>query len=187
MGSTPTDSALPYVRSSSFRTSRSAALSPCLSLPPKSNSRAPGLRRSSRCAATQAVILVGCCRPGKSFGVDSYAQYMTAVSTLQKTIMGDAANIQPELLATTVFSHQAPDPGEAVGSVYALHAIADGATLAHALDKLGVDDPEISQAVKASYESMIGEDDRRVPSQQQRQDAKDRLHGFHLSRAWFRG
>lgn len=123
----------------------------------------------------------------QSFGVDSYAQYMTAVSTLQKTIMGDAANIQPELLATTVFSHQAPDPGEAVGSVYALHAIADGATLAHALDKLGVDDPEISQAVKASYESMIGDDERTVPSQQQRQDARDQLHGFHLSRNWFRG
>jgi hypothetical protein len=73
---------------------------------------------------------------------------MATVSTLQKTIMSDAANIQPELLATTVFSHKAADPGEAIGSVYGLHAIADGATLAHALDKLGVDDPEISQAVK---------------------------------------
>ena len=78
--------------------------------------------------------------------------------------MSDAANIQPELLATTVFSHKAADPGEAIGSVYGLHAIADGATLAHALDKLGVDDPEISRAVKAVYQSAIGEDDRRVPT-----------------------
>ena len=38
----------------------------------------------------------------QSFGVDSYAQYMGAVSSLQKAIMSDAANIQPELLATTV-------------------------------------------------------------------------------------
>ena len=44
--------------------------------------------------------------------------------------------IQPELLATTVFSHKEDNPGEAIGSVYGLHAIADGATLAHALDKL---------------------------------------------------
>jgi hypothetical protein len=123
----------------------------------------------------------------QSFGVDSYAQYMTAVSSMQKAILSDAANIQPELLATTVFSRQAADPAEAVGSVYGLHAIADGATLAHALDKLGVDDPDISQAVKALYQSAIGEDDRQVPSQQQRQNARDQLHGFHLSRSWFRG
>ena len=101
--------------------------------------------------------------------------------------MSDAANIQPELLATTVFSHKTADPGEAVGSVYGLHAIADGATLAHALDKLDVDDPDISQAVKAVYQNAIGEDDQRVPSQLQRQNARDQLHGFHLSRNWFRG
>ena len=129
MASTPTDSALPYARSSSYRTSRSAALSPCLSLPPKSNSRAPGLRRSSRCAATPAVILVGCCRPGNPLGSDSYAQYMAAVSTFAEGGHARCWNIQPELLATTVFSHKVADPGEAVGSVYALHAIADGATL----------------------------------------------------------
>jgi hypothetical protein len=56
----------------------------------------------------------------QSFGVDSYAQYMGAVSSLQKAIMSDAANIQPELLATTVFSQKAADPSEAVGSVYGL-------------------------------------------------------------------
>ena len=43
-----------------------------------------------------------------SFGVDSYAQYMGAVSSLQKAIMSNAANIQPELLATTLIS---PDSG----------------------------------------------------------------------------
>lgn len=123
----------------------------------------------------------------QSFGVDSYAQYMAAVSNMQKAILSDAANIQPELLATTVFSRTAPDPAEAVGSVYGLHAIADGATLAHALDKLGVDDPTIAQAVKALYQSTIGEDDRRAPSPEQRQNARDQLHGFHLSRNWFRG
>jgi hypothetical protein len=65
----------------------------------------------------------------QSFGVDSYSQYMSAVSDLQKAIMGDAGNIQPELLATTVFDPKVPAPGEAIGSVYALHAISEGATL----------------------------------------------------------
>jgi hypothetical protein len=34
--------------------------------------------------------------------------------------------------------------------------------------------------------SRIGEDDRAVPDQQQRQDAADQLHGFHFGRSWFR-
>jgi hypothetical protein len=123
----------------------------------------------------------------QSFGVDSYAQYMAAVSSLQKVILSDAANIQPELLATSVFSRNAPDPEEAVGSVYGLYAIADGATLAHALDKLKVDDPDIAQAVKTLYQSTIGEDDRRVPSPQQRQNARNQLHGFQIRRTWFGG
>jgi len=120
----------------------------------------------------QGSDLAGLLPTWQSFGVDSYAQYMAAVSSLQKAIMSDAASIQPELLATTVFSRKVADPGEAVGSVYGLHAIAEGATLAHALDKLGVDDPDISQAVKTLYESVIGEDDRAVPSQQQQQNAR---------------
>lgn len=123
----------------------------------------------------------------QTFGVDSYGQYMTAITGLQKAIMGDAGNIQPELLATTVLSPKIPAPGEAVGTVYALHALAEGATLAHALDKLGTDDSGILAAVKALYRSTIGEDDRAVPDPQQRQNAQDQLHGFHISRSWFRG
>jgi hypothetical protein len=68
----------------------------------------------------------------QTFGVDSYGQYMTAISALQKQIMKDAGNIQPELLATTVVSRKVPAPGVAVGTGYGLHAIAEGATLAHA-------------------------------------------------------
>jgi hypothetical protein len=109
------------------------------------------------------------------------------VSDLQKTIMEDAANIQSELLATTLADSEVPTPAEAIGSVYGLHAIAEGATLAHAIDKLGVDDREVSEAVKALNRSRIGEDDRAVPNPQQRQDALDQLHGFHLSRSWFKG
>lgn len=123
----------------------------------------------------------------QSFGVDAYGQYMKSVSDLQKEIMGDAQNIQPELLATTVVSKTVPAAGEAVGSVYALHAIAEGATLAHALDKLQVDDGAVSNAVKALYQSRIGEDERAAPDAQQRQDALDDLQGFHVSRSWFKG
>src|SRR5271166_5329384 len=123
----------------------------------------------------------------QSFGVDSYGQYMTAITGLQKAIMEDAGNIQPELLATTVLSPEVPAPGEAVGTVYALHAVAEGATFAHALDRLGTDDSSVLQAVKALYRSVVGEDDRAIPGPQQRQDAQDQLHGFHISRNWFRG
>src|SRR5215469_14139158 len=112
----------------------------------------------------------------QTFGVDSYSQYMTAISALQKQIMEDAGNIQPELLATSVFSPKVPAPGAAVGTVYALHAIAEGATLAHALDKLGTDDGDTMGAVKAHYRSVIGDDDRAVPSSQQQQDARDQLN-----------
>lgn len=118
----------------------------------------------------------------QSFGVDSYAQYMKAVSDIQKTIMEDAANIQPELLATTAISSAVPTAAEAVGSVYALHAIAEGATLAHAMDKLGIDDDGIVKTIRTFYQNVIGEDDRAVPDAQQRQDALDQLRGFHLSR-----
>lgn len=122
----------------------------------------------------------------QTFGVDSYGQYMTAISALQKQIMGDAGNIQPELLATTVVSRKVPAPGVAVGTVYALHAIAAGATLAHAMDKLGTGGGETVGAVKALYRSVIGGDDRAVPSPRQQQDARDQLNGFHLSRSWFK-
>jgi len=123
----------------------------------------------------------------QSFGVDAYGQYMKSVSDLQKAIMGDEQNVQPELLATTVASGPVPPVGEAIGSVYALHAIAEGAALAHALDKLGTNDSAISGAAKALYQSRIGDDERAVPDTQQRQDALDELQGFHLSRSWFKG
>jgi hypothetical protein len=123
----------------------------------------------------------------QSFGVDAYGQYMKSVSDLQKEIMGDAQNVVPELLATTVVARPVPAAGEAVGSVYALHAIAEGATLAHALDKLGINDSAISGAAKVLYQSRIGDDERAVPDTQQRQDALDELQSFHISRNWFKG
>lgn len=49
---------------------------------------------------------------------------------------------------------------DSYGQMYALHAVAEGATLAHALDKLSVDDDGIVQAVKAMYRSTTGEDER---------------------------
>jgi hypothetical protein len=112
---------------------------------------------------------------------------MTAISALQKQIMADAGNIQPELLATTVLTPTVPGPGVAVGTVYALHAIAAGATLAHALDKLPTDDSGVAEAVKEQYQATVGTDSRAAPDPQHQQDARDQLHGFHVSRSWFRG
>jgi hypothetical protein len=81
-------------------------------------------------------------------------------------------------LGTRRLSALRPDSGVAVGSVYALQAIADGSTLAHAIDKLGIDDSNVLDAVRAMYRNAIGENDRAVPDEQQRQDATSQLQGF---------
>jgi hypothetical protein len=55
----------------------------------------------------------------QTFGENSYAQYMKAVSDMQKKIMADnGKNIQPELVATTVLSSTVPPAAVAVGTVY---------------------------------------------------------------------
>jgi hypothetical protein len=42
-------------------------------------------------------------------------------------------------------------------------------------------------AVRAMYRNAIGENDRAVPDEQQRQAATSQLQGFHIGRSWFRG
>ena len=62
--------------------------------------------------------------------------------------------------------------------MYALHAVAAGATLAHALDKLSVDDDGIVQAVKAMYRSTIGEDERAALNRCNGRERKTRTARF---------
>jgi hypothetical protein len=122
----------------------------------------------------------------QTFGVDAYAQYMKSVSDIQQLIMEDEANIVPELLATTLLSSSVPPSTAAVGTVYALHAISEGASQAHAVDTLKTDSPEIISMVRKVYESTLGQDERAVPTAEERQSAEEQLSGLHLSTGWFR-
>jgi hypothetical protein len=126
----------------------------------------------------------------QSFGVDSYAEYMKCVSEIQTLIMEDETNISPELLGTTVVSsgpHQMPTAAASVGMVYALHAIAEGSTLVHALDKLGTEESDVAEMLRAAYQSILGEGEKLVPDQGQKLAAKDQLYGLHLKDHWFGG
>jgi hypothetical protein len=110
---------------------------------------------------------------------------MKSVSDIQKAILEDEASIQPELLATTIVSQTLPSAAAAVGSVYALHAIAEGATLAHAVDKLQTDDDEVVRAVRDLYLARIDEEERAAPDTQQQEGTREQLYGLHLSGGWF--
>jgi hypothetical protein len=121
----------------------------------------------------------------QTFGVDAYAQYMKSVSDIQKLIMEDEENIVPELLATTLISSSVPPATAAVGTVYALHAISEGASQAHAADTIKTDSPEIISMVRKVYESIVGQDERAVPSDDDRTSAEAQLAGLHLSSGFF--
>lgn len=120
-----------------------------------------------------------------SFGVDSYADYMSRVSDIQDKVMSDADNIAPQLLATTLPAPTVPPSGASVGAVYALQAIAHGASLTHALDKLHTDNHVVHDAVRSTYLSRIGADEGEVPDEESREAARRDLYGTHLTHGFF--
>jgi hypothetical protein len=117
----------------------------------------------------------------QSFGVDSYAQYMKAVSDIQQLILSDESGIQPELLATSVLSPKLPSAASAVGSVFALHAIACGLNLAQAIGGLNSHDTEVVATVQEMYRATMRPDQWANPSHEQRADARMQLYGLHVT------
>jgi hypothetical protein len=117
----------------------------------------------------------------QSFGVDSYVQYMKSISEIEKLILADEDNIQPELLATTVLSADAPTAAAAVGTVYGLHEIAECNTLNRAIRKLTGADENVRAALRAVYEQRVGTDETARPSAEQAQAARHELFGIHVS------
>jgi hypothetical protein len=115
----------------------------------------------------------------QSFGVDSYAAYMKAVSDIQAIILADEAGIDPELLATTVVAPPLPSTA-AAGALYALHAIADGLTLARALTQLENHDREVVATARAVYQARLGTDELDAPIPEQRTAAVEHLYGLHV-------
>jgi hypothetical protein len=125
----------------------------------------------------------------QSFGVDSYAAYMKAVSDIQAIILQDDAGIDPELLATTAVSPPLPSAAAAAGAVYALHAIADGLTLPRALEHLESHDRDVAATARAVYQARLGTDEFAVPTAEQRTAAVEQLYGLHVGHRlpWQRG
>ncbi|HEY4281188.1 MAG TPA: hypothetical protein VGM91_23440 [Conexibacter sp.] len=121
----------------------------------------------------------------QSFGVDSYAKYMQDVSELQDKIMSDTANIVPALLATTIAAPALPSTAGALGSVYALDAIARGASLTHAMDQLKSDDKQVRDTVRAVYDARVGEGERAEPDDDARDGARNDLGEIRLSHGLF--
>lgn len=62
----------------------------------------------------------------------------------------------------------------------------EGATLAHATDKLETDDSEVMAALRAIYEERVGRHERAEPSAEQRQNAQEQLAGLHIGHHWGR-
>jgi hypothetical protein len=116
----------------------------------------------------------------QSFGVDSYAQYLKAVSDIQQLILSDEGGIEPELLATTVLSPSLPSAASAVGSVFAFHAIADGLNLAQAIEHLEGRDSQVISTVQAMYQAVMGADPWANPTEEQRAEARTQLYGLHV-------
>jgi len=122
----------------------------------------------------------------QTFGVDSYADYMKAVSNIQELILNDPENVEPELLATTVLSHALPSSNVSVGVVFGLHAIKEGSSLAHCIERLPTDDSEIMKTVRAVYDSHLGSDkEHDKPTLDQQQQADEELRGLRLSHSRF--
>jgi hypothetical protein len=115
----------------------------------------------------------------QSFGVDSYAQYMKSVSEIQKIILEDEGNVESELLATSVSA--LPSPAICVGTVHALQAIAAGAPLIEAIEKLRTDETAVVRAVRDVYRSRLGVDqDRAKPTAAQKQEAEGHLYSLSV-------
>ena len=119
--------------------------------------------------------------PGwQTFGVDSYSQYMKSVSDIQKLVLDDEPSIVPELLATTAISHATVSAAASVGTVYGLHAIAEDATLNHAIGKCNTSDDGVIAGLRAVYASRMGSDEKAEPTDDQKKAAAEELFGLHL-------
>jgi hypothetical protein len=121
-----------------------------------------------------------------SFDVTSFGEYQKAISAIQDQITSDAENMEPELLATTAGAALSPRATSGVGTVVALDAISRGETLDDALRELAkhTQDDDVVSTVKNIYTQRIG--GAGPPDPEMQQQARDELHGIHLSHGLFR-
>lgn len=121
----------------------------------------------------------------QSFDVAAYGDYMKSISTMQKQVEEDEANIVPELIWTTVNAGSLPPATAAVGTVYAYHAISAGKSYIEALQRLSIREQAVVDAIKAVYIARIGPEEQASPPAELQSEAKELLYGLHLQENWF--
>jgi len=122
--------------------------------------------------------------PWQSFTVDSYSQYMSAISAIQQQIMDDDGSIVPQLLATTVAAPTLPSSSQSIGTVLALRGIADGSRLKSLLSSDDADPPEVQDSITQTYSDLgLGPDDE--PSAQAQENARRDLGPLAQAHRWW--
>jgi hypothetical protein len=105
--------------------------------------------------------------PWQAFTVDSYSQYMSAISAIQQAVMQSDDGIVPQLLATTLAAPTLPSSALSIGTVVALRAIVDGHGLATCLKDNDAAGADVKDAIAQTYAGAgLGADDRPTPEMQ---------------------
>lgn len=117
----------------------------------------------------------------QSLNVETYSEFAKAVSSLQDLLSKSSEGIEPVLLARL-----APDPTPdsadvAAAAVWAFSEIARGKPLSEALSRFpDSDDQALLDEVRQVYRILGITDETAAPSDLQRVQAHDRLHGITL-------
>jgi hypothetical protein len=125
--------------------------------------------------------------PWQSFSVDSYAQYMSAISAIQSEIMANDDSVVPQLLASTIASATLPSSSQAVGTVVALRAVADGRTLQEALNEDHGDEDDRSvrrNSIEQQYRVLNIPADA-SPTEEQQLQARQQLGDLATKHRWW--
>jgi hypothetical protein len=122
--------------------------------------------------------------PWQAFTVDSYSQYMSAISEIQQAVMQSDANIVPQLLATTLVGPSLPSSAQSIGTVIAVRAVANGDSLNACLknnDSVGGD---VEEAITQAYCNVgLQADDRPTPEVQDK--ARGQLGPLAQAHHWW--
>jgi hypothetical protein len=122
--------------------------------------------------------------PWQSFTVDSYSQYMAAISAIQQEIMNNDGSIVPQLLATTVAAPTLPSSAQSVGTVLALRGISDGHRLAALLGSELAEPAEVQDSITQTYSDFgLGPGDD--PGTQAQEKARRDLGPLAQARHWW--
>jgi hypothetical protein len=112
---------------------------------------------------------------------------MTAISAIQSEIMANDDSVVPQLLASTIASATLPSSSQAVGTVVALRAVADGRTLREALneDHGEEDDRSIRRnSIEQQYQILNIAADAR-PTEEQQMQARQQLGDLATKHRWW--